>query len=49
MPGGAGARLWPLSTEHQPKQFHALASERTMLQDTVLRMLQQCEVDFLAR
>jgi mannose-1-phosphate guanylyltransferase/mannose-6-phosphate isomerase len=48
MSGGAGTRLWPLSTEHQPKQFHALASERTMLQDTVLRMLAPCAVEFLA-
>jgi mannose-1-phosphate guanylyltransferase/mannose-6-phosphate isomerase len=48
MSGGAGTRLWPLSTEHEPKQFHALASERTMLQDTVLRMLQPSAIDFLA-
>jgi mannose-1-phosphate guanylyltransferase/mannose-6-phosphate isomerase len=48
MSGGAGTRLWPVSTDHKPKQFHALASERTMLQDTVLRMLQPCAVDFLA-
>jgi mannose-1-phosphate guanylyltransferase/mannose-6-phosphate isomerase len=36
--GGSGTRLWPLSTDHLPKQFHALASERTMLQDTLSRM-----------
>lgn len=48
MSGGAGTRLWPLSTEEMPKQFHALASERTMLQETVLRMLQPCAVEFLA-
>jgi mannose-1-phosphate guanylyltransferase/mannose-6-phosphate isomerase len=35
--GGAGTRLWPLSHGNMPKQFHALASERTMLQDTALR------------
>ncbi len=35
--GGAGTRLWPLSHGDMPKQFHALASERTMLQDTALR------------
>lgn len=35
--GGAGTRLWPLSHSSMPKQFHALASERTMLQDTALR------------
>jgi mannose-1-phosphate guanylyltransferase/mannose-6-phosphate isomerase len=36
--GGAGTRLWPLSHWAMPKQFHALGSERTMLQDTVLRV-----------
>jgi mannose-1-phosphate guanylyltransferase/mannose-6-phosphate isomerase len=36
--GGAGTRLWPLSHGDMPKQFHALASERTMLQDTALRI-----------
>ena len=35
--GGAGTRLWPLSHGAMPKQFHALATERTMLQDTALR------------
>ncbi len=32
--GGSGTRLWPLSREAYPKQFLALAGERTMLQDT---------------
>lgn len=27
MSGGAGARLWPVSTEAQPKQFHALSGQ----------------------
>ena len=38
MSGGSGTRLWPLSTEEAPKQFHPLGSARTMLQDTVLRL-----------
>ena len=38
MSGGSGMRLWPLSTEAQPKQFHALAARRTMLQETALRL-----------
>jgi len=37
MSGGSGTRLWPMSTEANPKQFHALASPQTMIQDTVLR------------
>lgn len=36
--GGAGTRLWPLSRPHYPKQFIALTSGRTMLQDTALRV-----------
>lgn len=38
MSGGAGTRLWPLSTEATPKQFHRLTSDRTMIQETVLRV-----------
>lgn len=37
MSGGAGTRLWPLSTEDHPKQFHALMGPRTMFADTVAR------------
>jgi mannose-1-phosphate guanylyltransferase/mannose-1-phosphate guanylyltransferase/mannose-6-phosphate isomerase len=36
--GGAGTRLWPLSIPARPKQFLALAGERTMLQETALRV-----------
>jgi mannose-1-phosphate guanylyltransferase/mannose-6-phosphate isomerase len=36
--GGSGTRLWPLSTEAEPKQFHALCSDLTMLQDTMRRL-----------
>ncbi len=35
--GGTGSRLWPLSRELFPKQFHALFSERSLLQETLLR------------
>ncbi|MCH2240106.1 MAG: mannose-1-phosphate guanylyltransferase/mannose-6-phosphate isomerase [Blastomonas sp.] len=35
--GGSGTRLWPLSTDENPKQFLALASERTMFADTLAR------------
>jgi mannose-1-phosphate guanylyltransferase/mannose-6-phosphate isomerase len=37
MSGGAGTRLWPLSIEDSPKQFHRLASDMTMIQQTALR------------
>jgi mannose-1-phosphate guanylyltransferase/mannose-1-phosphate guanylyltransferase/mannose-6-phosphate isomerase len=36
--GGAGTRLWPLSTADRPKQLHALAGSATMLQMTAQRV-----------
>jgi mannose-1-phosphate guanylyltransferase/mannose-6-phosphate isomerase len=36
--GGAGTRLWPMSRRLLPKQFLPLLSERSMLQDTILRL-----------
>lgn len=35
--GGAGVRLWPLSSAAVPKQFLAFGSDHTLIQDTVLR------------
>lgn len=37
--GGAGTRLWPLSRALYPKQLLPLASERTLIQETALRGL----------
>jgi mannose-1-phosphate guanylyltransferase/mannose-6-phosphate isomerase len=39
MSGGSGTRLWPLSTDHRPKQFHALGSEQSLIQDTIARLV----------
>ncbi len=36
--GGAGARLWPMSREHFPKQLLNLTSDRSMIQETVRRV-----------
>jgi len=36
--GGSGTRLWPLSRSQHPKQFLPLASDKTMVQETVLRL-----------
>lgn len=36
--GGSGTRLWPLSTPSRPKQFLPLVTERTMFQETLLRL-----------
>jgi mannose-1-phosphate guanylyltransferase/mannose-6-phosphate isomerase len=38
MSGGVGSRLWPLSREDNPKQFHSLAGDRSMLAQTLRRM-----------
>lgn len=37
--GGSGTRLWPVSTQHHPKQFKALLGTKTLLQDTYDRLL----------
>ena len=36
--GGAGTRLWPLSWCDHPKQFLPLISDKTMIQETLLRL-----------
>lgn len=36
--GGSGKRLWPLSTEERPKQFHSFCSDRTLLQEAFDRL-----------
>lgn len=38
MCGGGGTRLWPASTESRPKQFIPLLGERSLFQDTALRV-----------
>ena len=35
--GGTGTRLWPMSREAWPKQFQALTSEQSLLQETAAR------------
>jgi mannose-1-phosphate guanylyltransferase/mannose-6-phosphate isomerase len=37
--GGSGTRLWPLSRKNYPKQFLKLNSDRSLLQQTVERLL----------
>ncbi len=37
MAGGSGTRLWPLSRKARPKQFQPLVSDRTMLEETLVR------------
>ena len=39
MAGGKGTRLWPLSTAGEPKQFISLTDDKTLIQETVGRLL----------
>ncbi|PKM20768.1 MAG: mannose-1-phosphate guanylyltransferase/mannose-6-phosphate isomerase [Gammaproteobacteria bacterium HGW-Gammaproteobacteria-15] len=36
--GGSGTRLWPLSRAKKPKQFLPLLNDKSMLQNTILRL-----------
>lgn len=36
--GGAGARIWPLSRAHYPKQLLSLMGDHTLLENTLLRL-----------
>ena len=38
MAGGKGTRMWPISRQNKPKQFQAFTSDKTMFQETYLRM-----------
>src|SRR5947208_2249118 len=38
MAGGGGTRFWPRSRRRRPKQFLALAGERTLIQQTAERI-----------
>ena len=42
MAGGEGSRLWPVSRSSFPKQFINLVSGNSMLQDTILRVDENC-------
>jgi mannose-1-phosphate guanylyltransferase len=43
--GGLGVRLWPRSTEKQPKQFIHVMGEGTLIQNTVMRLLPFLSMD----
>jgi mannose-1-phosphate guanylyltransferase len=45
MAGGRGTRFWPLSTSVKPKQFLALTSEQTMIQEAYRRFREWLPAD----
>lgn len=45
MCGGSGTRLWPASRPSRPKQFLSLTGERSLFQETVLRLVGLAEVE----
>ena len=45
--GGSGTRLWPLSRENFPKQFLRLHGDKTLMQNTALRMLNLIPLEYL--
>ncbi len=46
MSGGAGTRLWPMSRAARPKQFLKLVTDKTMFQETALRVAPQTDDAF---
>ncbi|MFA5995739.1 MAG: sugar phosphate nucleotidyltransferase [Patescibacteria group bacterium] len=45
--GGVGTRLWPVSRQAKPKQFHALTSRKTLLQEAVDRVADMVPVEHI--
>jgi len=43
--GGSGVRFWPLSRESHPKQLLNIAGEKTLIQETVERLLPLTPID----
>ena len=44
--GGSGTRLWPLSRKSFPKQFSTLVSEKTLFQQSALRLNNSSSLSF---
>lgn len=47
MAGGRGTRFWPASTDKKPKQFLSLVSDKTMIQETVGRLLPLIDIEHI--
>ncbi len=46
MSGGSGTRLWPMSRQNRPKQFLKLVTDKSMFQETVLRVSPEVDPNF---
>ena len=44
--GGSGTRLWPLSRRDYPKQFVKLIGEKSLFQETILRLTSTAKLEF---
>jgi mannose-1-phosphate guanylyltransferase len=45
MSGGRGTRMWPVSSEENPKQFEKLVGDNSMFRETVERVLKGFDAD----
>jgi mannose-1-phosphate guanylyltransferase len=45
MAGGKGTRLWPISRKEKPKQFQCLLSDKSLLQETFLRLRKKFDLN----
>lgn len=45
MAGGKGTRLWPISRKEKPKQFQCLLSDKSLMQETFLRLRKKFEIN----
>jgi len=43
--GGKGTRLWPISTDDSPKQFHSFKGEKTLIQLAYERIKPLCKLE----
>ena len=44
--GGSGTRLWPLSRKSYPKQFSKLINDKTLFQQSALRLTSSSQIKF---
>ncbi len=45
--GGVGTRLWPISRIQKPKQLHALTTQKTLLQESIDRIVDIADIEHI--